>query len=123
MAQVSITFTHGDLASPATFAFQIDAAYEADIKATLLAHPTHGYVTTTSTVQVQEGTDENGDPIMVDRQVTTRNPATFEQALASWVTENVNKRITDGVNQYRKAVAEAQALAAVNVPEIAATEV
>jgi len=123
MAKVTITYEHNDLSAPTTYAFEVDAAFEADITAALLAHPVHGYVVETKTVQVEEGTDENGDPIMVDREVTTRNPATFEEALKSWTAENVNQRITSAVNAFRKAKAEAAALAAVNVPEVVATEV
>ena len=123
MAKVTITYEHNDLSAPTTYAFAVDAAFESDIKAALLAHPVHGYVIETKTVQVEEGQDENGDPIMVDREVTTRNPATFEEALKSWTAENVNQRITSAVNAFRKAKAEAEALAAVNVPEVVATEV
>ena len=123
MAKVTITYEHNDLSAPTTYAFEVDAQFEADIKAALLAHPVHGYVVETKTVQVEEGQDENGDPIMVDREVTTRNPASFEEALKSWTAENVNQRITSAVNAFRKAKAEAAALAAVNVPEVVATEV
>lgn len=123
MAKVTITFEHSELAEPVSFSFEVDAQYENDIKSALLAHPTHGYVIETKTVQVEEGVDENDEPILVDREVTTRNPATFDQALESWTTENITQRITGAVNTFRKAKAEAEALAALNVEEVVANKV
>lgn len=110
MANVTVTFTHPE--GVETFSYSVDDAAVPIMKAALAAHPVHGYVEETTTVQVQEGTDANGDPIMVDRQVTTRNPATFQQSLESWSKMNVKEAIIGATNAYALAVAEAQAVAA-----------
>jgi len=118
MASIEIKFTYPDGAK--TFTYSVDDKFVPDMAGALAAHDKHGFVVETKTVQVEEGQDENGNPILVDREVTTRNPATFEQAVESWSAVNVRDAIVSAVNDYRVAKAQAQALAAVNVPPIVA---
>jgi len=81
-----------------------------DVKGALLRHEAYGYVVQTSTVSVQEGTDADGNPIMVDREVTTRNPATLAQAMQNYA-DKVKADVVQGANAYRKGKLEAQKLA------------
>ena len=119
MANVSITFTYPS--GTQSYTWTVDDAHVADMEGALAAHQVHGYVVETKTVQVEEGQDDDGNPIMVDREVTTRRPATFEESLTSWSAMNVKDAILGAVNAYRVAKAEAAALAAVSVTPIEAT--
>ena len=93
---------------PVVCSDEIDEAYAPDLMAALLASEKYGYVIETKTVSVQEGTDADGNPIMVDRPVTTRSPATFEQALVLFYNDAIRDRIVDAVNGFRKKSIEAK---------------
>lgn len=61
-------------------AFEVADADTPRILGYLMAHPDYGFIVETKTVEVQEGVDADGKPIMASREVTTRNPATPAEA-------------------------------------------
>lgn len=124
MAKITITFESASQLpnGPHVESYEVDEAYAPDFAAAIAAHQVHGYVIETKTVQVQEGVDANGNPIMVDRETTTRSPGTFQTGLTSWANMNVRDVIFGAVNTFRRRKAEAIALAQINVPEIKPVE-
>lgn len=123
MGKVIVTFESSELANgSATFTFASPDQYDTDMKEAVLASQDYGYVVETKTVEVQEGVDANNEPIMVEREVTTRSPASFEVALKQFAKDVIADRIVENTNLYRTEKAKAIALAKVSVAPIEAVE-